>query len=50
MQASLKAFLNNSDLKHMENLADKEVAASMLEEMMGNLDQKEKKKYYLFHY
>ncbi|SDX90978.1 hypothetical protein [Nitrosomonas sp. Nm33] len=43
MQASLKTLLNASDLNQIENLADKEVASSILEEMIGNLDQKEKK-------
>ncbi|SFM10262.1 hypothetical protein [Nitrosomonas communis] len=43
MQASLKALLNDSDLKYIENLADKEVASSMLEEMISNIDRKEKK-------
>ncbi|MDV6343692.1 hypothetical protein [Nitrosomonas sp. Is37] len=43
MQASLKTLLNASDLNQIENLADKEVTSSILEEMIGNLDQKEKK-------
>lgn len=43
MQASLKTLLNASDLNQIENLADKEVASSILEEMISNLDQKEKK-------
>ncbi len=43
MQANLKALLNASDLNQIENLADKEVSSSILEEMIGNLDQKEKK-------
>ena len=43
MQTRLKGLLNASELNHIENLADKEVASSMLEETIDNLEQKEKK-------
>ncbi len=43
MQTRLKELLNASELNHIENLADKEVVSSMLEEMIGNLEQKERK-------
>lgn len=43
IQTSLKTLLSTSDLKHIENLADKEVAVSILEEMINPLDRKEKK-------
>lgn len=43
MQTSLKTLLNTSDLTHIENLTDKEVASNMLEEMISHLSPKEKK-------
>lgn len=43
MQTNLKTLLNVSDLDHIENLVDKEVASSMLEELIDQLDQKQRK-------
>lgn len=43
MQTSLETLLNTSTLHHMQNLADQDVATSLLKEITGNLDQKEKK-------
>lgn len=43
MQSSLKALLDTSDLDFAENLADKEAADKMLEEMIDDLGPKQKK-------